>query len=210
MPPREATDNPPSSTKTDPFAAIHRKIQQLEDENAAQACQIKELRSKLEEKDDQIKRLVEDKVSISSKFYAWLFVQKCFAHLLSSYSLALKFFFKIISALVKCWWNWLQFACLEKCKSDTNCNWFTFFPESNICELLHNCSNLDVQRCPDCLTGQSNCVPEEPTCFVKGECRGKKLHIATTATQEDCLQVSILSTFLRTNFSYGRRFGSFF
>jgi len=104
MPPREATDNPPSSTKTDPFAAIHRKIQQLEDENAAQACQIKELRSKLEEKDDQIKRLVEDKVSISSTFYAPLFhmfTWNCFEQLFSAYILALNFLAKVYRLYLK-------------------------------------------------------------------------------------------------------------
>jgi len=39
------------------------------------------------------------------------FVQKCFAQLFSSYSLALYFFGKRKSAkklLIKCWWNWLQ------------------------------------------------------------------------------------------------------
>ncbi len=50
-------------------------------------------------------------VSISSTFYVRLFVQKCFAQLLSNYSLALWLFGARISMqklLVKCWWNWLQ------------------------------------------------------------------------------------------------------
>jgi len=53
------------------------------------------------------------------------FEQKCFAQIVSTYILALKFFGKRISAqklLVKCWWNLLLFVHLKKyfCKINQN------------------------------------------------------------------------------------------
>jgi len=50
-------------------------------------------------------------VSISSTLFPHLFVQKCFLHLYSNYSLSLQFFGPRILAqklLIKCWWNWPQ------------------------------------------------------------------------------------------------------
>ncbi len=52
-----------------------------------------------------------------------------------------------------------EYACLENCNDDLLCNWFTFSPTQSICELLHNCSAIDVPSCPGCLTGQTDCTP---------------------------------------------------
>jgi len=52
----------------------------------------------------------------------------------------------------------------------------------------------------NCLTGQPECVPEEPTCWITGQCLGNKLSLNVSASPEDCLiecnnQVSISSMF---------------
>ncbi len=52
-----------------------------------------------------------------------------------------------------------EYDCLENCNDDSLCNWFTFSPTQSICELLHNCSAIDVPSCPTCLTGQTGCAP---------------------------------------------------
>jgi hypothetical protein len=52
-----------------------------------------------------------------------------------------------------------EYACLENCNDDPLCAWFTFSPTQSICELLHNCSAIDVPSCPGCLTGETNCTP---------------------------------------------------
>jgi hypothetical protein len=47
-----------------------------------------------------------------------------------------------------------EFECLDLCNSNDNCHWFTFFPRLKFCELLSNCSALDAERCPTCLSGE--------------------------------------------------------
>jgi len=61
---------------------------------------------------NQIKALAQRslKGSLSSTFYTHVFVQKCFAQLISSYIFALWLFGRRIlmkKVSVKCWWNWL-------------------------------------------------------------------------------------------------------
>jgi hypothetical protein len=82
-----------------------------------------------------------------------------------------------------------EFACLEMCHSEPDCQWMTFFQTSNICKLLKNCQTLDDEACPDCLTSQRDCIPEDPVCFIKGECQGVIDKIKSTASAEECLQL---------------------
>ena len=48
-------------------------------------------------------------------------------------------------------------------------------------------SLVDVNQCPECLSGQSGCVPTEASCWVGGECKGKEIDIVPAQTKEDCL-----------------------
>ena len=82
-----------------------------------------------------------------------------------------------------------EFVCLEMCQSEPECQWLTFFQTTNYCELLKNCQTLDEEVCPDCLTSQRECVPEDPVCFVEGECQGIVDIIKTSASAEECLQL---------------------
>jgi hypothetical protein len=82
-----------------------------------------------------------------------------------------------------------EFTCLQICKSDTDCQWLTFFPDGNYCELLENCQKLDTSYCLDCLSSQRECTPDEPVCFVEGECKGIVEGVTSASTTEECLQL---------------------
>ncbi len=45
--------------------------------------------------------------------------------------------------------------CLELCKEDESCKWFTFDPHKQSCNLFTDCSNL--LGCDDCISGNSKC-----------------------------------------------------
>ncbi len=60
-----------------------------------------------------------------------------------------------------------EFHCLQSCKSEPDCQWFTFYPKLGMCENLANCSNIDSESCPECLSGQKECTGE-PVCRVPG------------------------------------------
>ena len=46
--------------------------------------------------------------------------------------------------------------CLKNCKDNSKCNWFTYIPKINACELFYNCTSLDTS-CTACLSGERNC-----------------------------------------------------
>ena len=48
-------------------------------------------------------------------------------------------------------------------------------------------SLVDINQCPECLTGQRGCVPSEASCWVEGECKGNEIHVSPSQTKEDCL-----------------------
>lgn len=80
-----------------------------------------------------------------------------------------------------------EFACLDFCKSEPRCAWATFAAETGYCELLENCSILDAEICPNCLTGQRDCIPDDPQCMASGECEGTVDFFETLPTVEECL-----------------------
>ena len=82
-----------------------------------------------------------------------------------------------------------EFECLEQCKANNNCNWFSYSPQLAFCELLHNCSVLSIPECPDCLSGQVDCKIPEPQCWVQGQCKGNMIHFEEASTQEECLEI---------------------
>ncbi len=48
-------------------------------------------------------------------------------------------------------------ACLEKCKENGSCNWFTYDEFDGACVLLTECFNLDQNGCGTCWSGQVQC-----------------------------------------------------
>ncbi len=39
------------------------------------------------------------------------------------------------------------------CKNTSNCEWYTYNPDGGLCLLLDTCPTVDVDSCPDCLSG---------------------------------------------------------
>jgi hypothetical protein len=79
-------------------------------------------------------------------------------------------------------------VCLDLCRSNTDCNWFSFSPVDKSCHFLKNCALLDLEICQDCKSGQRNC--HELQCDVRGECTGIIIESSSmTYLVEDCLQL---------------------
>ena len=49
-----------------------------------------------------------------------------------------------------------QEGCLKACQDVSECEWFTFFKDQSICELLADCQAVDGS-CPTCVSGQTSC-----------------------------------------------------
>jgi len=62
-----------------------------------------------------------------------------------------------------------EFECLDACKANETCSWFTHFEHQSLCLLFANCSSLDTSFCSDCVSGQKECDPPEPICWVTGK-----------------------------------------
>ncbi len=54
-------------------------------------------------------------------------------------------------------------ACLELCKVEKDCEYFTFFEVDNSCLMLANCVTFSTDTCTDCYSGDRNC---EGNCSV--------------------------------------------
>ena len=74
-------------------------------------------------------------------------------------------------------YSYNEFDCLEICKNNPLCTWFTFYPTSETCHLSVGCANVDKAQCPLCVSGQTECLVPEPICNVGGQCLGNVLHI---------------------------------
>ncbi len=59
--------------------------------------------------------------------------------------------------------------CLGKCQSTDQCQWFTFKPSLPTCFLYKNCSMLSEESCPNCISGEVTCDPNQ--CYIKGMCQ---------------------------------------
>jgi hypothetical protein len=63
-----------------------------------------------------------------------------------------------------------RFECLKACEAKgPGCMWFSYVPESGVCQFLSDCTWLEETSCQDCVSGQNGCSTEsEPICFVQG------------------------------------------
>ena len=61
-----------------------------------------------------------------------------------------------------------EFQCLESCQQNANCTWFSFYPNSNLCQLFSICGSTEDTFCPNCISGQRGCDNPVPICFVQG------------------------------------------
>ena len=60
---------------------------------------------------------------------------------------------------------------------------------TNLCLLFNDCLDLDEELCPECLSGQQGCIPDDPVCNIQGYCSGVLDHFEELASLEDCLQL---------------------
>ena len=59
-----------------------------------------------------------------------------------------------------------EFQCLEICQQDANCTWFSFFPDSNFCQMFSSCGSIEDTFCSNCISGQRECESTAPICFM--------------------------------------------
>ena len=82
-----------------------------------------------------------------------------------------------------------QIDCSELCKSNEDCNWFTYVSSNQHCFLYANCYQVSKSACPDdCLTSQRNCQVET-LCPVQGKCIGNIYQFHLNASQELCFSI---------------------
>ena len=92
--------------------------------------------------------------------------------------------------------------CLKQCEEEPDCHWYTFNPESNVCEFLENCEEINVESCPKCVSGESSCPVY--LCNLPGICMGNIIHSSTAETKHECMK-NCQDNFLCHWFSYGKR-----
>ncbi len=61
-------------------------------------------------------------------------------------------------------------GCLEECKENQACQWFTYKPANDVCDLFKTCGYVSNENCPDCLSGQKEC-DSVYKCNISGRCQ---------------------------------------
>ncbi len=62
------------------------------------------------------------------------------------------------------------YECQITCQQTQYCNYYTYFEPIGMCTLLYNCTDIDAADCPECFTGEKDCL----ICDRPGECQGMK------------------------------------
>ena len=65
-------------------------------------------------------------------------------------------------------------ACLNQCKSNSECEWATFDLVFHFCTHFSTCPSIDFSRCQSCITSSKDCpleLPHENPCNVNGKCQ---------------------------------------
>ena len=78
--------------------------------------------------------------------------------------------------------------CLKACKQAediSGCNWYSFNPQTQICEFLDNCDDIQTDTCPNCVSGQVSCPIYE--CNLHGLCMGNIVDSSIENSKHDCL-----------------------
>ena len=82
--------------------------------------------------------------------------------------------------------------CLNQCKANSECAWFSFDPSMKSCILLSECNTLDTSNygmgCSRCISGEKDCEAENNgKCWIPGRCKGVMIGLEKTCSQKDCL-----------------------
>ena len=67
--------------------------------------------------------------------------------------------------------------CLESCKENSQCRWFTFLTDVKSCSLMSDCDIYD-DTCQNCISGESNCEASPPIGNSTGDECKKLIHEA--------------------------------
>ncbi len=85
-------------------------------------------------------------------------------------------------------WAKDQNECLSLCNDNFMCRWFTFYPTTSTCQLFVTCGTIETSQCHKCVTGQRDCIPVEPLCFISGKCIGNVVKTEQgVSRKDDCL-----------------------
>lgn len=75
--------------------------------------------------------------------------------------------------------------CLNFCKNDTACSWFTFYASENQCAQFSLFDSIDMS-CTTCLSGERNCS-NILQCDIDGFCNGVLVDLKSADSERDCL-----------------------
>lgn len=79
--------------------------------------------------------------------------------------------------------------CLEACKEAVDvsgCNWYSYNPQTQICEFLENCNDIQGIDCPQCVSGEVTCPIYQ--CDVHGLCMGNIIDSSIENSKHECLK----------------------
>jgi len=61
-----------------------------------------------------------------------------------------------------------EFQCLKCCQQNASCTWFSFYPDTNLCQTFLSCGSIENTLCQNCISGQRECENPAPICFAQG------------------------------------------
>ena len=76
-------------------------------------------------------------------------------------------------------------ACLNFCKGQPGCQYFTFYENEGGCFSFLSCTNLSTEGCTDCISGDVEC--EDQQCDLQGLCDGALVKFDSTANKDLCI-----------------------
>ena len=76
-------------------------------------------------------------------------------------------------------------ACLDLCKADTECKYFTFNGGTNVCIEYILYTSIDSATCSICFSGERNCSAIQE-CNIQGLCQGTYITTLTELSLPQC------------------------
>ena len=89
--------------------------------------------------------------------------------------------------------------CLDACKTNPNCNFFTYNTYDLFCNEFYNCLNITTS-CQTCYLSEKNCPPIS-VCNLEGECIGRYILDREVDSLEACQQLCVEQLLPRCGFS---------
>ena len=77
-------------------------------------------------------------------------------------------------------------ACLDFCKGQAGCQYFTYYENEGACFNFLSCTDLSAAGCTGCISGDVEC--EDRQCDLQGLCDGALVKFDSTANKDLCVQ----------------------